>query len=494
MTRTRVAVERGILAAIVTVYVLLGGLYASLTPAWQVPDEPAHYNYVRYLVQEQRLPVLQMGDYDQAYLALITDERFPPERSIDSIRYEFHQPPLYYALLTPVYTLSDGALMPLRLCSVLLGAGVLIAAYLTGKAMYPNRAWPALAMTSFIAFIPQHITMTAGVENDALAELLLAIVLLRLVRWLCSDKPLRSRSHVTTSVIIGLGLLTKTTCYITVPLAIIAVVLKSWRKMPSGRRTFDTRPALAAAISLLLPALLISLPWFIRNAVVYENLDITGLRRHDVVVEGQLRASEWIELYGWTNWPAVFSHTTFRSFWAQFGWMAVPIDWRIYTALRMISTVAGVGFIFRAVDAWEARRWPSPTLILLFCSGALTLGTYLWYNLSFYQAQGRYLFPALIPLGLAWAMGWKEALRPRNAGWIGVVLAAVTGVDVFQLLFRAHGDKWKVLIHGLGTAFVAARLVLPDKLGGWLFAAIYGFMAAVCAVSPFWFIVPNLTP
>jgi len=74
------------------------------------------------------------------------------------------------------------------------------------------------------------------------------------------------------------------------------------------------------------------------------------------------------------------------------------------------------------------------------------------------------------------------------------VLAAVTGYDLFQLLFRAHGDKWKVLIHGLGTAFVGTRLLLPDRLEGWLFAAIYGFMAAVCAVSPFWFIVPHLTP
>ena len=37
--------------AILVCYFVLGGLFAVLIPPWQVPDEPAHYNYVRQLAQ-----------------------------------------------------------------------------------------------------------------------------------------------------------------------------------------------------------------------------------------------------------------------------------------------------------------------------------------------------------------------------------------------------------------------------------------------------------
>src|SRR5262245_2414668 len=79
-------------------YLALAWLYALNTPPWQVPDEPAHYNYVRALAEHAALPVLQPGDYDQTYLEKIKREKFPPSLPIDSIRYEAHQPPSYYLL------------------------------------------------------------------------------------------------------------------------------------------------------------------------------------------------------------------------------------------------------------------------------------------------------------------------------------------------------------------------------------------------------------
>ncbi|HQJ52731.1 MAG TPA: hypothetical protein PKW05_13230, partial [Anaerolineae bacterium] len=55
--------QRWFLGAIVGCYLVLGWLYARWTPNWQAPDEPAHYNYVTYLAENHRLPVLQAGDY-----------------------------------------------------------------------------------------------------------------------------------------------------------------------------------------------------------------------------------------------------------------------------------------------------------------------------------------------------------------------------------------------------------------------------------------------
>ncbi|MDH4137822.1 MAG: hypothetical protein OEW09_14065, partial [Anaerolineae bacterium] len=50
-----------VLFLIIVIYLVVGTLYALLTPPWQVPDEPAHYNYVRFVAENLRYPVLQMG-------------------------------------------------------------------------------------------------------------------------------------------------------------------------------------------------------------------------------------------------------------------------------------------------------------------------------------------------------------------------------------------------------------------------------------------------
>src|SRR5581483_9653585 len=94
------------LAVVLVMQLCMGVLYATRTPRWQAPDEPAHFNYVRALAETGTFPVLRQGDYDQAYLERLKSEKFPPELSIDIVRYESHQPPLYYLLAAPVYLLA----------------------------------------------------------------------------------------------------------------------------------------------------------------------------------------------------------------------------------------------------------------------------------------------------------------------------------------------------------------------------------------------------
>ncbi len=77
-----------LLAIVILCYLVTGAAYAWLTPIWETPDEPAHYNYVRHLVYHKSLPVLEADNYDFAYLEQIKAAQFPPDMSIDSIRYE----------------------------------------------------------------------------------------------------------------------------------------------------------------------------------------------------------------------------------------------------------------------------------------------------------------------------------------------------------------------------------------------------------------------
>ncbi len=423
------ALHRGFLAGIVVAYLVIGVLYAARTPAWQVPDEPAHYNYVRALAEGRGLPVIEPGDYDQEYLERLKSAGFPPGLPVDAIEYEDHQPPLYYLLATPVYRLFDGAVLPLRLLSVLIGAALLLVAYRTVRVLFPARPELALMAAGLTAFVPQHVAMCAGVNNDALAELAVAGTLLALLVYLAGD----NERPWPVGLLLTAALLTKTTAYGAVGVAVLAVGLR-WRL---ERRT--GRWAAGQLAWMLLPALVISAPWFIRNASVYGWRDPFGLARHDEVVAGQMRTSQFLALYGWAAyWKRALSFT-FQSFWCQLGWMAVPLPARVYQALALFCAVLAAGFLWWLFDRRRPRLTPfqRASLALLLASALLTLLEFVGYNFTFVQHQGRYLFTALVPIGTAAALGlgqWLGILPGRWRSWaLALLLGGLAMLDVYCL-------------------------------------------------------------
>ena len=383
-----------------------------------MPDEPAHYNYVRHLAETGRFPVLQMGDYPYDYLEEIKAAKFPDAMSIGPIRYEAHQPPLYYLLAAVIYKAAsslplDQQVVVLRLFSVVLGGLLLTVAYRLVKEIFPESEVLALATTAFVATVPMHIAMTAAINNDALAELILSLLLLLAVRRLKDAIPTR-RYVLLGGLLFGLGLLTKTTIYPAVLLPAVVEVGRWWRQ---GR---CSRPPLRPLVALLTLSLSLSFWWFARNLLTYGDLDLFGWGRHDAIVVGQPRTAEWVAQFGAKTVAKAFVLTTFKSFWAQFGWMGILVDERIYLVLFLLCGVVGLGlalFVVKSVARPHSlsrdQRW---ALGLLALSALLTLVSYAWYNLTFVQHQGRYLFPALVPLGLFFALGFRELIAEEHEG------------------------------------------------------------------------------
>ena len=481
---------------IIATYLIVGVLYAVKTPHWQAPDEPAHYNYVKYLAENHRFPVLQMGDYPHRYLREIVDKKFPPEMSIEPLRYEFHQPPLYYVLAAVVYKLFAGSLLPLRLLSVLLGCCLLWVAYHIAKEIFPRDEALGLGATAFVAFVPMHIAMTAAVNNDTLAELILAVILWVLVRYVQTSPPrlggIGGGRLVGLGMLMGLGLLTKIATLVAIPVALAAIVVKGTRLEQSRKPDF-TRRYLLSAICFLLPALLLAMPWFVRNALVYGGLDIWGLGRHDAVVVSQPRTAEWLAQLGAAGLAKEFILTTFKSFWAQFGWMGIPVDQRIYLTLALLCAVVGLGLVLFVVKNLRHRKLTSSqsmVLGLLALSALFTLLSYLWYNLTFVQHQGRYLFPALVPIGLAFALGLREVLARKNAKIAAFLLLA--GVLILAAKGFVTGDFNRLIILLLGGAAIALgiKALLPEKYDDLAFALPYLGLLGLDLICLFWFIVP----
>lgn len=472
---------------ILTVYLAAGALYAALTPNWQAPDEPAHYNYVRYLAQRPGFPELTRSCYNQAYLEELKARRFPPELPLDNVCYEFYQPPLYYLLATPVFILGQGSLLVLRLFSVVLGAGVMVLAFATGWIIFPENPAIAYGTMAFVAFVPMHLAILASANNDVLAELIVAGILLLLVRRLLALERASDTEDVFLGLLLGLGLLTKLTVYV-VALPLVAIAL--WWS-PGGRN--PARLVRQAAIIYGL-ALLLALPWYVRNTIVYGNFDILGLFRHDQVVVGQLRTADYLAEVGLATYLGNLALTTFRSFWGQFGWMAAPMDPRVYLGLGLLLLTALAGLAARAVSLSSGQR---RALGLLLLAVLLIFVAYLGYNINLVQFQGRYLFSGLIPLGLLFTLGLQVAFAPqrrwRLAAELALALLAVLAVSALA------GDLyvWALLITGLLLALASARAWLGVSWlapANWLLAGCYVALALLALASPYWFIIPNLSP
>ena len=107
----------------------------------------------------------------------------------------------------------------------------------------------------------------------------------------------------------------------------------------------------------------------------------------------------------------------------------------------LLSALLLAGFLWWLFDRRRPRLASAQRsgLILLLASSSFTLLVFLWYNLTFVQHQGRYLFPALIPIGTAAALGLSILTRTfpdRVGAWTTAsFFAGMALLDVY-CLFR----------------------------------------------------------
>jgi len=419
--------ERPLLLLIVLVHACLGGLFAWRTPAWQAPDEPAHYNYIRQVSQGTLIPVIEMGDWDSATLEALKASGFQDAAllaGLGDIRYENHQPPLYYWLMSPLYSLSGGSLLALRLGSVALGALVIVAAWAVARLAIPSQPLLAPLTAALVASVPQHLAILSSVNNDALA---LALVggLLALCLGRVRGRPVTAWGL---GLLMGLAIITKTTAYFMGGVAVLALLITPQQ---------SARDKLRALLAFGLACAPFALFWWGRNLATYGWPDFLGLGAHDAIVVGQLRTAELLAQVGGTAYLQAFVQTSFESFWGQFGWMAVPMrglfspgDALAYQAILALLAFSLAGALWAARGAARGAGVWRVQLVLL-ANISLTLAMYLYYNSTFVQFQGRYLFVALIPLmlGLAYGLhGLGQALRRPALAWGAPLGLAVLGL------------------------------------------------------------------
>lgn len=441
--------ERRAYAVILLLYLLIGFLFAQRTPDWQAPDEPAHYNYIAQVAAGDLLPVIQEGDWDQAYLDELKATGFDDTllAELDTVRYENHQPPLYYWLAVPIFNATDGNLLALRLYSVVLGAMTVMLSYAITRTLLPERPLVAVGVMALVAFVPQHVHMLASVNNDALAGVLIAALLWVCLRYVRGDFTAREWIF---GLLLGLVVITKTTAYLMAGVVLLAILIRWWRDNAAAHIPADL---IRALVRVGLPAGLFALAYWGRNISVYGFPDFLGLGRHDAIVIGQLRTATKIANTGMPAYLQEGWRTTFNSFWGQFGWLAAPMDGAIppiYTIIGALVIVSFAGLLvngllsLRAVPPAEGANTPAVRRAMWLLIGLvmiLSLLQFAFYNTTFVQFQGRYIFTALIPFAIFMTLGierWRLILLGRwsQSRWVPVGLWMGFAVLDLYLIWR----------------------------------------------------------
>lgn len=145
--------------------------------------------------------------------------------------WEFHQPPLYYALTSlwmrigtlagrgPEVLLRDLQLFSLFVSIVTLSVGVAIGSLLFHE---PKKRTGRLLFTLFIATFPSIVFFSSRISNDILAQLFSVLFLFFLLRWW---RWRGTKDFLGLSLTIALALLTKTSALLLLAIALLSFAL-----------------------------------------------------------------------------------------------------------------------------------------------------------------------------------------------------------------------------------------------------------------------------
>jgi hypothetical protein len=473
MTQTsigaRVQRREWILIALLTLIMLVKGVLWSVAfPLWQGPDEDDHYAVIQFIGEEGRLPdeqdvflpdevALSRALADVGRLPYAPEQRQgfsdtaigPGEEQLEALApslrasYEqqavgklMHATPLYYIVAAGFYRLTDeGSILARaqwqRLLAVVIGAPLVIVAYLITRLLFPTDPAMRLTIPTLVAFHPMITEITAVVSVDGLLFLCYSLLICLLIRALRDGLSVRLAAVL--GLVFAVGTLTKPTLSGFAPLIALLFVYEWFRAKDQRRRLI-----LAAAVMGVVIALPVG--WWMQRS-----LRLNGdLLYFNPVVEGHRIISN--PYYDYT----VLAHALdyyqsvwggiFTTWWAHFGWLDTALPPWVYSVLRLLTFAAIGGLLLAllrrarrgpAAKTWQ-QQWqqgirPAPPLVWGFLALTILIPVLLLqaYDLTFWWEygngrglQGRYWLGTVVPMLIFFVVGLLAWLphRWRPAG------------------------------------------------------------------------------
>ena len=411
-------------------------------------DEVDHFYYIQRLAAGDGL-----GEVGRV---LLPEAAAPYEEYVADFPYnaEVIQPPLYHLTLAGLARLVPGEgladLYAFRAVSTILGLAALAMTYAVAAMLFPATLFARAGVVAFVAFQPQFSFEAAIVNHD-----ILVILLFTAVGYLC-QRGLRdgftTGSALAIGVLNGIGLWTKVSHGLVLPMVAAALLIATWDRREAGKRAW-ARLVGQGALATLLPVVLVS-PWFLRSYRLYG--DPSGAERLREIPEYGEQASTYPEMVRSTG----FWQGRLEDFWANYGWRQVPFDAGDYQIMWAFWALAGLGIGALAIRGMVGRPLGLPPVLTAFQRramaiwgvGVLAVTVGVLYVGAIQFTQSRFAFPAMAGFALYSVLGWAVwvPVRLRRGGVIVLTLA-------FLLLTVSTAVRFLIpFYHGPGGGWVPA--------------------------------------
>ena len=468
------------------IMLLKGVLWSIALPLWQGPDEEDHYNVIQFIGELGRLPDAadtflidevavsrQLADVGRLPYAPEQRQAFsdasigPGEEALADLSPETRSSfelemvgklnkatPLYYMIASVPYRwFADQDLLARvqiqRLFSLVMSAGIVVAAYLIARQLFPQRPAMRLTIPILVAFQPMMSQMTAVITVDGFYILTYSVLILLSI--LIFRNGLDWKLGLATGIVFAVGFLTKPTINGYAPLIGLLVLYDLWRG--EGRRKQIIIGAIVMGVTILIPAgwwMLRSLR--ISNELFYFNPVVEG---HRII---QNPFYDYQPLVHMLDYYRSVIGGMFVTWWAHFGWIDTALPPWIYDLLRLLTVAAVAGL---ALLLW--RSWPDRPSFEAWRSGTRDAPLVVWVFLTL-----TVLVPVLLlqvyDLTYWWQYGNGRGLQGRY--WLGTIVPMLTLLAVGLLALvpqRWHGTAHNLLRAGMIVLSIAALLgyVLP---------------------------------
>ncbi len=391
-----------LLGAVIAVFVVFAVVYTRITPIGASPDELSHLGYIRGIADHFQLPPAGQA--------------------------ERQQPPLYYLLGAVLSKFTGGDPRLIRLLSVGLGVLTILTVFLIARRLFPARPALGVGAAALVALLPEAQYLAGAINDDNLAWLAGAVLVLAGVVVLQSDI-LTDRLALGAGFAVALAVLAKETVWLLALLLLVVVVVRFW-----------SRIRLVAALALVVPSVVLAGWWFVRNAVQFGSPlpplhPITSQRQvfnSFAQVRGYLAASavSLVGMYGNGAHFVAISVLGLRPLPSIVAGLAIAL-------LILAALVAAV----RSWPGWDAMHRRIALLLLVVIVIAI-LQSVLNSATFDLQPQARYLLVAVgagAPI-VVWTLAWRRsgALSVLRKAGIGALVAVALVLDVSGLITAAH--------------------------------------------------------